>query len=264
MRLYPAATDLFLSDPTSRIVSPASHRATRTVLRALQRAHPDKTVDAFTEEDLVALVARPGLAPATRAGYRSRLTGFFSWALWKGHIPTDPSANLGRLVDGSYSMPVREHHWLSTSQVTEILDSVDTSTDWGLRAMVLLRLGFTMGLRRVEIVGLRWDQLDLDSQQARLSVTKGGKLAATFITDATVPWLRKWHDRAVEDLGRAPTGPVVARLNSTFTNGWRADVEWGHGVEVTTISHVVKQISQAAGHRFAPHDMRRSYAKVGS
>lgn len=257
MRLYPDAVNRYIDDPTSGLNTSSSREGYRRVLRSLQLEHPDLPVAEFTEDHLVAFVGRSHLSPATRAGYRTRIHGFFSWALWKRLVTEDPSANLKRLVPGSQTKPVTEHHWLGTADVAQVFDSVDTATTQGLRLMAVLRLGFTMGLRRAEIAGLRWDQVDLDRQLVSV-VGKGQKRASLYITDSTLPWFDKW--RSVGP-GR---GPVIPRMNTTtdFRTGWVTEPVWDQHITSDMIGRIVSKASSESGTVFLAHDMRRSFANM--
>lgn len=264
MRLYPDAVNQYLDDPTSGAKSKASRVSYKGTLRALQRAHPNHQVADFTENELIDYCLRPGLAPATIAGYRTRFVGFFAWAKWRGLITVDPAENLGRYVKGSLTQPVRQHHWLDSHQVTQVFDSIDTTTPQGLRQMVIARLGFTCGLRRQEIADLTWNQVDLDNQQIHLK-GKGDKLASVYITDTTLPYLRQLHARARADLGRPPvTEGVIPVFNNwaDFNSGYHLDVEWGNPASTDVIASTVRQVSEQAGVKFAAHDMRRSFANM--
>ena len=81
MRLYPEATFDYINDPVSGPKTDASKTTYRGTLRALQSAYPMHELEDFTESDLVYWCSRPELSPATVAGYRTRVHGFFSWAL---------------------------------------------------------------------------------------------------------------------------------------------------------------------------------------
>ncbi len=253
--------DKFIGDATSGLNTDSSRTAYRKTLRALQAAYPEHQLEDFTEKELVLFCSWPHLAPATIAGYTTRIHGFFSWALWQGLITEDPSANMKRIVRGSHSKPIREHNWLSTEDVTMVLDSIDTSTHFGLRDMIIARLGFTLGLRRAEIAELTWNQIDLERQQVTLR-GKGGRLATLFLTDASLPWFRTWYESATRALGRFPiTEPVIPKFVADFQSDWECKTSWLVPVGPDTITNRVRFMSEATI-QFAPHDMRRSYANM--
>ncbi len=259
MKLFPEATNLFITNPTSGLKTDASRDSYRKTLCGLQHAYPEHQLEDFTEKDLVNWCSREDLAPATIAGYRTRIRGFFSWALWQQLIFEDPSVNLKRLVKGSFVKPVQEHRWLSTEEVTKVLDSIDTSNLIGMRDMIIARLGFTLGLRRAEIAGLTWGQVDLDRQQVTVK-GKGGRLATLFLTDVSLPWFRVWNGRATEALRHSPVDePVVPKFQASQVTSWKSVPFWWTPVGPDTISKRIRFLSNAG---WAPHDMRRSYANM--
>ncbi len=253
--------DRFIDDPTSGLNEDSSRVAYRKTLRALQVDYPNHCLQDFTERDLVDWCSRAHLSPATIAGYTTRIHGFFSWALWQGLITEDPSANMNRIVRGSHSKPVREHNWLSTEDVSMVLDSIDTTTHFGLRDMIIARLGFTLGLRRGEIATLTWNQIDLERQQVTLR-GKGGRLATLFLTDASLPWFQTWYESTTRGLGRFPiTEPVIPKFEADWMSDFECEPVWRLPVGPDTISTRVRYISDQTI-KFAPHDMRRSYANM--
>lgn len=265
MRLYPDAVRQFITDPAANLRTETSRSVYSRTLRLLAATYPDHRVQDFTEQELVDFCARPELSPASQAGYRTRVQGFFSWAKWRGIIDHDPASNLGRYVKGSQTKPVRTHHWFTEAEVQDILERIDRSTIAGQRRYVVARLGFTIGLRREEIARLTWKQLDLANQRLQL-VGKGGKRAALFVPDRTVEALEKWRLEATHGLGREPKqDPVIPKLGyiNDFQGGdQHYEVWWTQHVIPHTIGQIVKAISDEVGVEFTAHDMRRSFAGI--
>jgi integrase/recombinase XerD len=264
VRLFPDAVNRFLNDPASGLESPVSKKGYKNTLRMLQLRYPNHALETFTEDDLVAFCGKDGLSPATKAAYRTRIHGFFSWAQWRGLIDQDPSIHLKRIVQGSFTKPVKEHHWLNMEEVGRVLDTIDTSTVKGRRNMVIARLGFTCGLRRGEIAKLTWNGVNLERQLINV-IGKGGKQASLFVTDATLPWLDKWRSEATEGLGREPgPEPVIPAIHvrTDFGTGWYEVVKWETGVSAEGLGKVLEKLRRELGADFRPHDMRRSFANM--
>jgi hypothetical protein len=78
MRLYPDAVTQYINDPASGLNTESSRTNYRKTLRALQAAHPNHTIQDFTETELVAFCGRAHLSPATRAAYRTRINSFYT------------------------------------------------------------------------------------------------------------------------------------------------------------------------------------------
>jgi len=265
MRIYPDATQLFLDDPSSNVNTEQSRRSYRQTLRQLDD-HVDKPLHHVTEDDIVAFLSRP-LSPATRAANITRIQALFRWAHWRGHIPTDPTVYLKRILrDATFSKPVRENHWLTEEQVLALYDNIDLSTVIGRRDNIVLRLGFTAGLRVDEIRNLRWSNVDLPGRQITF-VGKGRKLASVAITDNTFPHLKAWHDEYREAVGfDLRDEPVVVPCNNQadWSNPGDRNVValWGRQVNVRTIRGLINRLVDRTGIQFRPHDMRRSFAGI--
>lgn len=262
MRFYPDAVQAFINDPASNLQTPVSKKTYRETLASLHGMFPEKrTVKEFTEEDLVRFANRSELAPYTRSAYRARLTAFFDWAAWKGIIPKSPAANLKRLMP-TKTTPTRQATWLSSREIENMLAQLPQDTILELRDLVIARLGFTMGLRRAEIAGLRWNQVDLDRAAVHLK-GKGRKQATTYIPPRTVEVLAKWKGIAQEHLGREPVDehviPAMQHLHD-FQGNWETRVLWDRGVMPPRVGQLFHRAAEKVGYTMSAHDMRRSFA----
>lgn len=59
-------------------------------------------------------------------------------------------------------------HYLSVSQVAQLLDSPDTTTPVGMRDKAMLEMFYSSGVRVSELAGLRLDDVDLAEKEARV------------------------------------------------------------------------------------------------
>lgn len=263
MKLWPDAVQMFLADPACNLTTEQSRKGYAKALQGLHFHYPNHELEDYTEQDLLAFCGRPDLAPNSRKGYRTRVHAFFSWAKWRGLIKEDPSSNLQRALRPG-TEPVSTFHWLSEEEVNKVLDSIDTSTLTGLRTLVVLRLGFTSGLRRNEIASLKWDDVSLPKQQITL-LGKGQKKASVFITDRTAAVLEKWHAAFAEGLGRDPKNePVVCRFRrlADFQGTFYTEPIWEDGLSPDAVARIVERASKEVGIDFKAHDMRRSFAGI--
>ena len=264
------ATAHYIDDPASGLKSDEARRTYRNQLVAMAQDGP-RLLGAWTEADLVGFCHRPKLdgtavADNTIRIRRTAVTGFFSYCHWKGWISADPSTHLKRSVRPG-TQPVVEHHWLTADEVSRVLGKVDTSTLPGRRDDILLRLGFTTGLRAAELSGLTWSQVDLDRKEITV-VGKGRKLATVALSANTWLALVDWHSEAAGALGRPPSpegGVLVGIVNrNTQVIGSDDRIVFGQwdnpGLSVNSIQKRIRYYSKLSGVVFAPHDMRRTFA----
>lgn len=149
--------------------------------------------------------ADQGLAPGTirqmHAVAGRALKQAVKWRL----IPHNPAED----ADAPKLQP-REVHTLSREQARQLLRAVG---DWrGGRNLALFTLAISSGLRQGEMLGLRWEDLDLERGEARVARTvdtsqgyvrygtpKTGKGRMVSLTDDTVAALRAHRKRQLEE-----------------------------------------------------------------
>lgn len=243
----------YLLDPLNGLNTLASLISYRKTLMTAGRSVHWKDVTHVTEADLVDFVTNGSVSSATTYARRTRVMGLFAWLYAKGHINANPAENLTRIIKLNVK-PVRTNYWLTYDEALEVIDAAKQVGDLrGLRDELILRLGFTCGLRRDEICGLTWGQVNLDRQEIYL-VGKGGKHASVYINDRTCQALRNMYDLNGE---RVDTDPVIIGLG--YMAGTNT-VHWHEGISGRTVGDIVARISKQTGIMFRPHDMRRSFA----
>jgi integrase len=130
-------------------------------------------------------------------------------------------------------------------------------------------LALTTGMRRGELLGLRWADIDLDGghlsirqtvvsvgYEVRLSEPKTDRSRRTLAIDpATVAALRAHHDRQAQE--RAAWGPAWVETGLVFTR------ENGEGVHPQLLSDAFDRHVKASGlRRVRFHDLRHTYATL--
>jgi len=127
-------------------------------LAALLREHPDTAVDAFTADDINAVLA---LVPAqSRYITRSVYNGFFEWAVLMERAPRNPMAKVPKMRP-----PRRRPKDIFSEEEVALLEALPSPDG------PLFTLLFGTGLRRGEARTLRRDHIDLN--RARLIVYQG-------------------------------------------------------------------------------------------
>lgn len=266
------AMHAYLEDPSNGLTTPKSRE---TCFEMLRRLDGQRDLASWTEEDLVDFVTRPCVmgtragqppADATIRSRRAKLMSFFGWCHWKKLIPTDPSAHLKKAVRPG-NQPVRAHNWLTDTEVQTILDAVDRDTIQGRRDDVMLRIGFTAGLRCAELIGLTWGDFDLEAGEVTI-VGKGRKLATLALSENTRLALIDWKSEGTAALGRqlASHEAVLIKVtnHSDLTKGLEHRVIEGRWEEEaigsSTVRRRCRHYATVTGIPFSPHDMRRTFA----
>ena len=149
----------------------------------------------------------------------------------------------------------RSQRALSLTEVARLLDvwAADPRLV-GIRNYALLRLMIYTGLRRAEIVSLRWDDIDLDAQTVTVRHGKGDKRRIAAIADATDA-----TKRALLALWQAQAGAYDC-LFPTMTAGRNPKFEADTPMSAQTIVRLLSRSSKRAaiGHLSA-HDLRRTH-----
>ena len=149
----------------------------------------------------------------------------------------------------------RSQRALSRAEVARLLDVWEADTrPVGIRNYALLRLMAYTGLRRAEVVALRWDDIDFEDQLVTVRHGKGDKQRVVAIGDAS--------DATKEALlalqeAQASAGDCVFPTMTTGRNPrFKADVP----MSSQTIVRLLKLSSERAGiGHLSAHDLRRTH-----
>lgn len=138
---------------------------------------------------------------------------------------------------------------LSESQISDLLDAPDTSTDLGLRDRAILELMYASGLRVSEVVNLPLSQLNLSAGLVMVT-GKGNKERIVPLGEYASEWLERYlkiarpglvGEKWVETL-------FVSRLGRPMTR--------------QTLWHRIHNLAQIAGitGKLSPHGLRHAFA----
>jgi len=131
------------------------------------------------------------LGITTQHGYVRDLKAFFSWCVRKGHLPADPAAAL------DYPRPVKTLPvLLSAADVQAIMAGPDLATPTGLRDRAMLETFYSTGMRRMELVRLAVDDLDVSTGIARIVQGKGRKDRLVPVGKRALGWIVRYAAEA--------------------------------------------------------------------
>lgn len=207
-----------------------------------------------------------GLSPNTQRLARSVLRRALRTAEVEGYV----TRNVAALVDG-VRLGRPKGRTLTPDQARTLLTAAH-GTEYEALVTVLLSLG----LRKGEALGLCWDDLDLDSTPATLTVRQALKKASdgsTYLDEPKTAGSRRVVHiprPVVETLRRHRVGQAEERL--AFGSGWGG--RWaGHDLVFTTsigtphdpdkVNRAVKNLTATAGlGTWTPHELRHSAASL--
>lgn len=173
----------------------------------------------------------------------------------EAHGLLDASTASGVLrVHGVPRRGVRAGNWLTLAQVNALMDLPDRCSAVGRRDLALLAVLIGCGLRREELRTLRWEDIQMrDSRWVILDITgKQGRVR-------TVPmpvWCKQCLDLWAQSVPAPASGIIFVGL--TRFGRVRRSILTPQGVWAR-----VRQYGKAIGvPRLAPHDLRRTFAKL--
>lgn len=169
-----------------------------------------------------------------------------------GLLSPELAAGINR-VKGVKQLGFRFGNWLTIEQCLEVLQHAAGDTLRAKRDRAMLSILFGCGLRRSELVGLRFD--DIQMRQGHWAVVdligKGGHIR-------TVP-IPIWAKAALDDW----VASASLSQGRIFRAVGRAGKVWGRGVSQNVVWYVVKSCCERVGlQHIAPHDLRRTCAKL--
>jgi integrase len=193
-----------------------------------------------------------GLAPATINVRLAAVRRLAYEAADAGLLSPDLAAGIAR-VKGAKRLGARAGNWLTAEQGKSLLRCITRSGVRSLRdrAMVSLLLG--CGLRRSELVGLRFEDIQLRDDHWVVAdlVGKGRHIR-------TVP-IPAWAKVAVDEW----TAAAEIRTGTIFRRVSIKGRIWGDTLTPKAVWHVVRKAGRLAGiPQIAPHDLRRTCARL--
>ena len=183
------------------------------------------------------------LAAVRRVAYEAADSGLLSPELAAGI----------RRVKGVRRIGVRVGNWLSAEQSKRLLQSSIRDNLRGKRNYAMLAILVGCGLRRGELLSLRLNSIQLREEHWVIAdlIGKGGHIR-------TVP-VPEWVKTAVDawtEASEVTEGRVFRAIN-------KAGKIWGDGMTAKVLWEIVKNAASQAGiEKLAPHDLRRTCARL--
>ena len=176
----------------------------------------------------------------------STLKRFYAYLVRENHSLEDPTLLL--------EAPKPEHHLpvvLSETQIEQLLETPDTSTDLGLRDRAMIELLYATGLRVTELISLQLSQISIEPGVIRV-IGKGDKERLVPVGEIALEWLTSYlkSSRSVLLETKAATNAIfVTRRGDAMTR----QAFW----------YMIKRYAVKAGisaDALSPHTLRHAFA----
>jgi site-specific recombinase XerD len=166
-------------------------------------------------------------------------------------LAPDLAAGIAR-VRGAKALGVRAGNWLDKQQAEQLIAAPDPATLKGKRDRVILALMLGCGLRRNEVAELSFEHVQQrDGRWAIVDLKgKGGRVR-------TVP-MPGWAKVAIDHWMEA-TGLSSGRILHSINKGDRLTHA---GMTPQSVFTTVQAYARQLGIQAAPHDLRRTFAKL--
>jgi integrase/recombinase XerD len=251
--------DRFLTEFEIDGATEATLTTYRWVLERMARFYEAKGYQdplALSEDDLLDVLGYwRKLATTTRAGRISVIKTFYRWAAKRYKIP-NPAAELNRPKKQKVA-----RRRLSDDDLERILHAGDSERD----KLVLWMLAMT-GLRRGEVIALKWSAVDFSNGALRVVLGKGRKGREVPIPNELVDLLRDTKASLEERGAYNPSFYVCPRTRIVAPPGSKASTTvWpNEPMGEATPNKLLVKAAAAAGvpmpNLVSPHDLRRAYA----
>jgi len=143
--------------------------------------------------------------------------------------------------------------FLEKDHLRELVNSVDVSTEKGLRDRAILELLFSTGLRVSELSKLNRDMINFKSREFGV-IGKGGRARIVFLSDSAAFWLTKYFEARIDEY--APVFIRYAKSIDGTNNGEKMRLT-PRSIERTVEKYVKKSKIPVQA---TPHTLRHSFA----
>ena len=247
-------------------LSPTSRRVYLRTYRAWRQFTTDHGSDVMelTLDNIGAFIHEADVAKTTRQNRLSHMRKLLELlAIGDGHYRQHYNAVKSFLKvqanDGDKSRAERVKRALNSHEATALLGVWrNDSSDVGKRNDAMIRLLVYAGLRRSELIALRWTDINVENLTITVRHGKGDKERVVAIVDPSEGTVR-----ALESVRNAQ-GDRYIYVFPSMTRGrtatWAADTP----TVDQTVMRVVSQTARRAGlGDLAPHDLRRTHITEG-
>jgi integrase/recombinase XerD len=206
---------------------------------------PVELMDRRALEHVVRQMMGEGRSPKSVARAVACFRGFYRFLVVSGHRTDNPATDV-QAPRSWKTLP----KFLSADEIEKLLGAPDTTHPRGLRDRALIELFYATGLRVSEMVGLRQQDLNLESGYLTC-MGKGRKQRLVPIGDEASAWLTRYMTEGRPALLKHKSSPKL------FVNA-----RGGTGLSRVGFWKILKEHGRHAGlpRTLSPHVLRHSFA----
>ncbi|MDP2098402.1 MAG: site-specific integrase [Methylobacter sp.] len=213
-----------------------------------------------------ALVMTKTRQPATVNRHRTTLSGIFKYAVQQGYIVSNPVAKTACLRDAGKIV-----RYLNAGERSALLSACKQS-EWA-KLYLLVLMAMTTGMRKGELMRLRWSDIDFNIGLAFLETSKNGEPRVNPIPETTLTELKR-----LRELGRGLIFPSEKLPDQPmeFVKHWSKALEVSkvenfrfHDLRHDFCSQLamhgasLNEIAELAGHKDLATTMRYTHLSTG-
>lgn len=202
-------------------------------------------VDALAVRSFLAFLTRSGLSKKSQGRALAAVRSLFRFACREGRLGSNPAEGVRTPKQGK-TLP----RHLRPGEIEALLESAEGSDPLVLRDRAILELLYAAGLRVSELVGLDWQEIDLESRTVRV-LGKGGKERMVPFGKPAAEALRAWF--SVWDSVRQPAQGVEEPVFLNHRGGRLSDRSVRR-----ILDRYVDGVALASG--IHPHTLRHTFA----
>lgn len=196
-------------------------------------------------------------APMSASSINLRLSAIRKLARVVADVSEDPNATrMAEAVARVESLRQEGSHvgnWLTLAQAGELVNAPDVSTLAGMRDRALLALLVGAGLRRAEAVAL--ELRHLEQREGRWAIVN---MRGKRNKERTIP-IAPWVYAAIDAWTKA-AGITSGRILRTMTG--KGELSQAPGMSTSDVYRTVTWYAKRCGYKVAPHDLRRTFARL--
>jgi len=203
-----------------------------------------KDVDKHVLRDYLAHLMERSVVKASIARKLSAIRSFYRYLAREEILPVNPVQETS-----SPKLDKRLPSFLTTDEITRLLEVPDQSTPQGQRDRALLELLYASGLRVSELVGLNLEQVNLDTREIRVW-GKGSKERVGLMGEPAATALIAYLEQGRTQLiGRK-------KSNALFLN------RYGERLTERRVQRILEKYASTVGigRRVHPHMLRHTFA----